>query len=98
MKYRKKPVTIEAVKFLGFDSGGAAIFDYDSNGQGEPGWCWGNWQNGNISYSDKGGLVIKTLEGDHFASIGDYIIQGIKGEIYPCKPDIFEMTYEKVEE
>lgn len=41
-------------------------------------------------------LVIKTLEGDHRADIGDYIIQGVKGELYPCKPDIFEMTYEEV--
>ena len=43
-------------------------------------------------------IYIKTLEGDHKATIGDYIIKGIKGEFYPCKPDIFEATYEKVEE
>ena len=42
-------------------------------------------------------IYIKTLEGDHKATIGDYIIKGIKGEFYPCKPDIFEMTYEKVD-
>jgi hypothetical protein len=42
-------------------------------------------------------LKIQTLEGDMIASIGDYIIKGIKGEFYPCKPDIFEQTYEKVE-
>lgn len=42
-------------------------------------------------------LLIKTLEGQHIASLGDYIIKGVKGEIYPCKPDIFEMTYEEVE-
>ena len=42
-------------------------------------------------------LVIPTLEGDHRASIGDYIIKGVKGEFYPCKPDIFEMSYEEVE-
>ena len=41
-------------------------------------------------------LVIPTLEGDHRASIGDYIIKGVKGEFYPCKPDIFEMSYEEV--
>lgn len=39
---------------------------------------------------------IKTLEGKHFISPGDYIITGIKGERYPCKPDIFEQTYEPV--
>ena len=42
------------------------------------------------------GAVIETLEGNMLASKGDYIIKGIKGEIYPCKPDIFEMTYDKL--
>lgn len=42
------------------------------------------------------GLVIPTLEGDHFASVGDYIIKGVKGEFYPCKPDIFYKTYEEL--
>ena len=41
-------------------------------------------------------LYIKTLEGEHHASVGDYIIQGVQGEIYPCKPDIFEATYEEM--
>lgn len=41
-------------------------------------------------------LVIFTLEGDHHAAIGDWIIRGIKGEFYPCKPDIFEKTYEEI--
>ena len=41
-------------------------------------------------------LIIKTLEGNHRVSFGDYIIKGVKGEIYPCKPDVFEMTYEEV--
>jgi hypothetical protein len=40
-------------------------------------------------------LYVKTLEGTHHARVGDYIIQGVNGEIYPCKPDIFEKTYEK---
>lgn len=43
-------------------------------------------------------LYIKTLEGDHQAIVGDYIIKGVKGEFYPCKDNIFEMTYELVEE
>ncbi len=42
-------------------------------------------------------LVIETLEGDHYAKEGDYIIKGVKGEFYPCKPDIFEKTYEEIE-
>lgn len=41
-------------------------------------------------------LIIPTMEGDHFASIGDWIIKGVHGEFYPCKPDIFEKTYEAV--
>ena len=44
------------------------------------------------------GLVIETLEGDMTADYGDWIIRGVKGEFYPCKPDIFEATYEKVDE
>jgi hypothetical protein len=44
------------------------------------------------------GMFIKTLEGDMFAHVGDYIIKGVQGEFYPCKPDIFEETYEIVEE
>ena len=42
--------------------------------------------------------IIHTLEGDHHASVGDYIITGVKGEQYPCKPDIFAKTYEPVDE
>lgn len=47
---------------------------------------------------DKGGFYIPTLEGNMKANIGDYIIKGINGEFYPCKPDIFDKTYEKVTE
>ena len=43
-------------------------------------------------------MYIETLEGIHKANVGDYIITGVKGEQYPCKPDIFERTYEKVED
>lgn len=43
-------------------------------------------------------MIIHTLEGDMKASVGDYIITGLRGEKYPCKPDIFNATYEKVEE
>jgi hypothetical protein len=45
-----------------------------------------------------GNLMIKTLEGNHLANIGDFIIKGVHGEFYPCKPDIFEKTYEQVNE
>lgn len=47
---------------------------------------------------NKGAIVIHTLEGDMEAPIGDYIIKGVNGEFYPCKPDIFDKTYEEVTE
>ena len=50
---------------------------------------------GNIVINEDNELYIYTLEGVHLASVGDYIIKGIKGEFYPCKPDIFEQTYEE---
>lgn len=50
---------------------------------------------GNIVINEDNEIYIYTLEGVHLASIGDYIIKGIKGEFYPCKPDIFEQTYEE---
>lgn len=51
----------------------------------------------NIETTTEKALIISTLEGRMICSIGDYIIKGVKGEFYPCKPDIFEQTYEKVE-
>lgn len=89
MKYRKKPVIIESFKFDG---------DFmDSNGiYYVPEWAVDAYKQG-ILYFEGADLFVKTLEGVHAASCGDYIIKGVKGEIYPCKPDIFEMTYERVE-
>ena len=79
--YRKKPVVIEAFLF-GFDD--------------QPEWCLNNENIEHIA-SDKGDwLRIKTLEGIMTADIGDYVIKGVMGEIYPCKADIFALTYEKV--
>lgn len=51
---------------------------------------------GESAEQDGPDLIIHTLEGDHEASLGDWIIKGVKGEFYPCKPDIFEATYEAV--
>ena len=59
-----------------------------------PEWFSEELQAGNVSYNEA--FYIKTLEGVMKADNGDYIIKGVKGEIYPCKPDIFEATYEKV--
>ncbi len=87
MKFRKKPVVIDAFKFKsGMRHDTVAAFltcDHEvSQGEGEQVFM----------------ITIPTLEGDMTVSNGDWIIKGVKGEFYPCKPDIFEMTYEKVVE
>jgi len=93
MKYRKKPVVIEAFPFDG---------DF-VKGDSTPTWAWEAIEKGEIFFSSLDPteppceLFIKTLEGNMHASIGDYIIRGINGELYPCKPDIFEKTYELAE-
>lgn len=83
MKYRKKPVVIEAVQFIDDDYGNLCAIG--SLGL-KP----------NVLY-DPLRLEIETLEGTMIASIGDWIIKGVNGEFYPCKPDIFEKTYELAE-
>lgn len=84
MKYRKKPIIIEAIHFNG--------------GNHEQIYDWAEEHNVHIICAQgTQDIVIPTLEGDHIAKVGDYIIKGVKGEFYPCKPDIFEMTYEAVE-
>lgn len=92
MKFRKKPVVIEA-------------FQLDERGLVEEDWFWDAVSNNTIITHDFGKFPdapvwceIKTLEGTMKANTGDYIIKGVNGEIYPCKPDIFEKTYEPVEE
>ncbi len=100
MKFRKKPVVIEAFQWVG-----------DLRQSEPPVWvvdainkCWGESGSARIYYptpvdtaylKEKPILQIFTLEGVHNASIGDYIIQGVQGELYPCKPDIFVATYEE---
>lgn len=96
-KYRKKPVVIEAFQYDGdlMDSNGKYYV---------PEWAVKAHKEGVIYFDSQDSdsppteLYIKTLEGNHHASVGDYIIQGVQGEIYPCKPDIFEKTYVKVNE
>lgn len=84
MKYIKKPVIIEAIQF-GPEGNAAKIID----------WAGAN---GVFVRLDHSGIHIKTLEGTMLAARNDWIIKGIKGEFYPCKPDIFELTYEKLDE
>jgi hypothetical protein len=85
MKYRKKPVVIEAFQWkpMGHASTDGYIPHWfiTTNYDVGPGNC----------------LIIKTLEGNMRADPDDWIIQGVKGEIYPCKPDIFAATYEPAE-
>ncbi len=92
-KFRKKPVEIEAVEFRAFRSDGTAIFAET------PEWLASAIVHGAV-YETLGShgatLKIATLEGDHTCTPGDMIIQGVKGELYPCKPDIFAATYEPV--
>ena len=86
MKYRKKPVVIDAMQFTGTE---------DSTIQ--CGCFMGNKGFKTEGYPAKH-FFIETLEGTHRADVGDWIIKGVKGEFYPCKPDIFEATYEKAED
>ena len=84
MKFRKKPVVIEAMEFT-----------EESKNQVY------NFVRGNKVASESDGkptLTIQTLEGDMCASLGDWIIRGVKGEFYPCKPDVFVATYDRVDE
>lgn len=86
MKYRKKPVVIDAVQCKEPNTI-ADIMTFCPSAQPSDGgdnglqWVW-----------------IETLEGTMTANYGDYVIKGVKGEFYPCKPDIFEATYEKAED
>ena len=87
-KYKKKPVVIEAIQF--------------TNDNRNQVLSWLQSQQMNIYHSfykdSHPVIIIPTLEGEMRASIGDFIIKGVQGEFYPCKPDIFEKTYEQIEE
>lgn len=78
MRFRKKPVEIEAIQWSGLNRNEMTAF---------MGRC----------KTVDGRIRIVTLEGTIYADVGDWIIKGVKGEFYPCKPDIFEATYEEVE-
>ena len=78
-KFRKKPVVIEAHRWNGSRENALEI----------AAWC-----SGDVLHSPTR-LMIHTLEGDMLTDPGDWIIRGVKGEFYPCKPDIFEATYEE---
>ena len=96
MKFRKKPVVIDAIQWLGDN-----LFDVITFTDGTPnirGMHAGEKWDDYCRLVDTDGLKIFTLEGKMNASVGDWIIKGVHGEFYPCKPDIFAVTYEKVAE
>lgn len=98
MKYRKKPVVIEAVQFTrGMAEGlqalpeGVSFCSREVDKDGHfPEYMKEHWPN----YEGYHKHIIKTLEGDMRVQINDFIIKGVNGEFYPCKPDIFKKTYE----
>jgi hypothetical protein len=81
VKFRKRPVVIEARQVTEAERDKVCVWAIDGGATAY------------VPFSNDG-IVIKTLEGDMKADIGDWIIRGVKGEHYPCKPDIFEATYE----
>jgi hypothetical protein len=114
MKYRKKPVVIEAMEFAGGAAAATPIIDWVLAGDGSA-----SWRGEGATYADPNcptpeyhrthtfcpscpfttaheALSILTLEGTMMASPGDWVIRGVQGEFYPCKPDIFAATYEPV--
>lgn len=82
-KYRKKPVVIEAVQYHHGEQPHDLAQDH---------------LEGRIDYHEDGTMSVMTLEGQMRAESGDWIIRGVNGELYPCKPDVFEKTYEPVED
>jgi len=81
-RYTKRPVTVATLEWDGTNIDEMSKFL--------------EWRN--FDHDERNGLVIRTLEGCHHASIGDIIIRGVQGEFYPCKPDIFHATYVATEE
>ncbi len=82
MKFRKRPVEVTAIRW---DGNLSTLIDISAIAGKRT-----------VARTEEGTLTIDTLEGVMTGNIGDWIIQGVKGEIYPCKPDIFDATYEQV--
>lgn len=104
MKYRKKPVIIDAITFAELvEFGHKFIEDNPEKGNYGPGdegglpWSF-EFKGHRITHENDRCYLIPTLEGVHNMTPDDMLITGVKGEIYPCKIDIFNITYEKVEE
>lgn len=91
-KYRKKPVVIEAMRLSKDNARDACDWIRSQIVRGEA-----NVSTRGTAFTDSGEVLIDTLEGEMTASIGDWIIRGVQGEFYPCKPQIFESTYESAD-
>lgn len=87
-KYRKKPVVIEAAHYIG---------DGNFENHNVPSWAFDALEQG-VLVEHGGELKVVTLEGELTVSPGDWLIRGVQGELYPCKPDIFAATYDVVGE
>lgn len=91
----KTPVIVEAVQWTGENQ--REMFDFLTDYKKTNCYMTASDDNFYIDHSRvSGGLIIKTLEGEHIAQKNDWIIRGVKGEFYPCKPDVFELTYKGV--
>ncbi len=86
MKFRKKPVVVEAVQFIGWNTNHQEVTAFVG--------ADATWSQ--VAGAKDPVLFIDTLEGKMMASPGDWIIKGVAGEFYPCKPEIFDKTYERV--
>lgn len=91
-KFRKKPIEVEAVEFKGWNGKQQVEFS------DRPEWLNEAIGKEILFFGEPRTIAIKTLEGSMIANEGDFIIKGVKGELYPCKPDIFHKTYEEVME
>lgn len=87
--FKKKPKVVDAVRYLGCGN---------VENHATPEWLFEALESGTVKVGEDGSMIIETLEGQMTVSDGDWIIRGLKGELYPCKPDIFAETYEPTEE
>ena len=94
MRFRKRPVVIEAYQITECDYDGFILFGHFCN----PPWWLEDAVTERRVYIKGHMIYIETLEGEMRVSINDYVVRGVDGELYPCKASIFEKTYERVED
>lgn len=100
--YRKRPIVIEARQFSGTTGSGGNLIDWARSANPDAGIGWYHRRvthdDGSVLVDTEGTLAILTLEGKMDVAAGDWLIRGVKGEFYPCKPDIFAASYEPAQE